>query len=73
MPTISYNKLWHLLLDKRMTKTQMRKQAGVSTNVIAKLGRDEHVSMDSLRKICAALDCDISDIMEMSNYKEARV
>ena len=72
--SVSYNKLWHLLLDKDLTKTDLRRLAGVSTNVIAKLGRNESVSMDTLMKICVALDCDIADIVEMSgSRKEARV
>lgn len=63
---VSYSKLWHLLLDKNMTKTELRNSAGVSTNVIAKLGKNESVSMDTLAKICVALDCDIADIVEMN-------
>ena len=68
--SVSYNKLWHLLLDKNMTKTELRTLSGVSTNVIAKMGRNESVSMDTLAKICVALDCDIADIVEMNNNAE---
>ena len=64
--SVSYDKLWHLLLDKKMTRTELRSLAGVSTNVIAKMGRDESISMDTLVKICSALKCDISDVVEMS-------
>ena len=49
-----------------MTRTELRALAGVSTNVIAKMGRDESISMDTLVKICSALKCDISDVVEMS-------
>jgi len=70
--SVSYNKLWHLLLDKDMTKTELRSLAGVSTNVIAKMGRNESISMDSLTKICTALHCDIADVVEMSSV-EAKV
>jgi DNA (cytosine-5)-methyltransferase 1 len=57
-----------------MTKTELRNLAGVSTNVIAKLGRNESVSMDTLAKICVALDCDIADIVEMNvNRKEGNL
>ena len=70
--SVSYNKLWHLLLDKDMTKTELRSLAGVSTNVIAKMGRNESISMDSLTKICTALHCDFADVVEMS-YVEAKV
>lgn len=63
--TYSYNRLWKLLIDKRMTKTEMRKAAGISTNILAKMGKDEPVSMDSLAKICVALDCTLDDIVEI--------
>jgi DNA (cytosine-5)-methyltransferase 1 len=69
--TISYNRLWKLLIDKNLSKTELRKLAGVSTNVIAKLGKSESISMDSLGKICAALNCELSDIVEM-NIKEPK-
>ena len=72
--SVSYNKLWHYLLDKNMTKTELRNMAGVSTNVIAKMGRNESVSMDTLAKICIALNCDIADIVEMNgNGNEVKV
>ena len=61
---ISYNNLWKLLIDKGMKKTDLRKAAGLSTNVIAKMGKNEDVSTEALRKICKVLHCDISDIME---------
>ena len=64
--TYSYNKLWKLLIDKRMTKTQMRKVAGISTNILAKMGKDEPVAMDSLAKIAIALQCRLDDIGPMS-------
>lgn len=63
---ISYNKLWKLLIDKGIKKTELKTLAGVSTNVIAKLGRNETVSMETLAKICTALKCDIADIVEMT-------
>ncbi|WP_302359135.1 helix-turn-helix transcriptional regulator [uncultured Mitsuokella sp.] len=63
--TYSYNRLWKLLIDKHMTKTQMRKQAGISTNILAKLGKDEPVSMETLAKIALALACGLDDIVEI--------
>ena len=60
---ISYNKLWKLLIDKRMNKSQLREVAKISTNAMAKLGRNESVSLDTLEKICSALSCSIEDIM----------
>ena len=67
---ISYNKLWKLLIDKGIKKTQLKTLAGVSTNVIAKLGKNDPVSMETLAKICTALNCDISDIVEMTSGTE---
>jgi len=63
---ISYNKLWKLLIDKGIKKTELKTLAGVSTNVIAKLGKNDPVSMETLAKICTALKCDIADIVEMT-------
>ena len=61
---ISYKKLWKLLIDKNMIKKDLRIAAGLSTNVIAKLGKNENVSTEVLGKICKVLDCEITDIME---------
>lgn len=63
---ISYNRLWKLLIDKGIKKTELKTLAGVSTNVIAKLGKNDPVSMETLAKICTALKCDIADIVEMT-------
>ena len=62
---VSYNKLWKMLIDKGMSRTQMRLKAGISTKALAKLGKNESVNIDILIKICAALDCDITDIVEI--------
>lgn len=62
----SYNGLWKMLIDHNMTKTEMRKQAGISTNILAKMGKGEPVAMDSLAKICVALQCSLSDIVDVS-------
>ena len=62
---ISDNKLWKRMIDCGMNKTQLREKAGVSTNVIAKLGKGENVTTDVLVKICKALQCDIADILEI--------
>ena len=66
---ISYKKLWKLLIDKDMRKEDLRLKAGISTNTIAKLGKNENVNTGILVKICAALDCDITDIMEIVEAK----
>jgi len=62
---VSYKKLWKLLIDKDMKKKDLSKLAGISTTSIAKLGKNENVNTDILVKICNALECDISDIMEI--------
>lgn len=62
---VSYKKLWKLLIDKNMIKKQLREQAGLTTNVIAKLGKNENVSTEVLCKICKVLDCDLEDIIEI--------
>ena len=61
---ISYKKLWKLLIDKGMLKKDLRVAAGLSTNVIAKMGKNQDVSTESLRKICKALNCELNDIVE---------
>ena len=61
---VSYNKLWKLLIDKGMNKTQLGLATGISTSTISKLGKNEQVSMDSLLKICKVLNCNIGDIVD---------
>ena len=60
---ITYKKLWEILIDKEMNKTQLKEAAGVSSNVIAKLGKNEPVAIEMLVKIAIALYVDISDII----------
>ena len=62
---VSYKKLWILLIEKDMKKTDLRIRSGISTGALAKLGRNENVNTEVLAKICKALDCKIEDIMEM--------
>lgn len=61
---IDYSKLWKLLIDKDMSKTDLLELTGISSRVLAKLSKNETVTTDTLARICTALDCDISDIME---------
>lgn len=67
---ISYNKLWKLLIDRGMTKTEMRKEAGISTNILAKMGRNETVSMETLVKITTVLHCGLDDIVDITEVGE---
>lgn len=64
---LSYNKLWKLLIDKGMTKTEMRLKADISTTTLAKLGKNETVSMEVLLRICKVLECNVGDIMDVIN------
>ena len=63
---ISYNRLWKLLIDKGMTKTQLREKANRSTVTLAKLGKNETVSMEILLRICKELDCEFDEIVEIT-------
>lgn len=62
---VSYNKLWHRLIEENISKTQLIKKAGISTNAMAHLGKNEDVRVEVLVKICEALNCSIEDIMEI--------
>ena len=61
---ISYNKLWKLLVDKKMSKADLRRATGIAPNTMTRLRRDEEVTLTVLQKICSALAVDIGDIME---------
>ncbi len=63
--SISYKKLWHMLIDKGMTKQDLRQKSGISTASLAKLGKGGNITTDVLLKICQAMECDIGDIMEV--------
>ena len=60
----TYNKLWKLLIDKNMTKSELTKAIGISSSTMAKMGKNENVSLEVIDKICALLECDINDILE---------
>ncbi len=60
---LSYSRLWHMILDKNMKKTDLCEMAGISSSTLAKLGKNEIVSIDVLERICDTLGCDIGDIM----------
>ena len=63
---LSYKKLWKLLIDKDMKKKDLQKAAGISSTSITKLGKNENVNTEIIEKICIALGCYVSDIMEMT-------
>ena len=61
---VSYIRLWKLLLDKRLKRTDLKALAGISSSTLAKLGKNEYVSMEIVERICCALSCDIGDVVE---------
>ena len=67
---VCYNKLWKKLIDKIMSKTQLIKKAQISTNAMAKLGKNEDVRVEVLVKICGVLNCSLDDIMEIVQNKK---
>ena len=64
---ISYNKLWKLLVDKKMSKADLRKAVGIAPNTMTRLRRDEEVTLSVLNRICVVLDVNIGDVMEFTN------
>lgn len=67
---ISYDKLWKLLIDKKMNRSELKAISGISFNSLAKLGKNEKVSMTTLQKICKSLNCSVSDIFEFTEDKD---
>lgn len=67
--TVNYNRLWKKLIDLNMSKTQLREKAGITTNAMAKMGKNENVSTEIICKICKALECQIEDVMELVEEK----
>lgn len=67
---LNYSKLWHLLLDKNMKRTQLCKLAGISSSTLAKMGKNEIVSIEVLERICSALNCDIGEVVSFKEYEE---
>ena len=67
---IELNKLWKILIDKGMNKSDLRKLVGMSSGSLAKLGKNEPVSMDIILRICQKLNCDVGDIMEITEQSK---
>lgn len=70
MRKFSYLPLWHLLLERGMTKSQMRIEAGITTNVLANMNKGQHIIMESLIRICDALDCELKDVVKLVKTEE---
>lgn len=69
---ISYDKLWKILIDKKMNKTDLKEASGISFNVLAKMGKNESISMESVEKICRTLSCDVGDVMEITELEDEK-
>lgn len=67
---ICYDKLFHLMIDKKISNVQLKDMAGVSANIITRLKRDEYISIESIEKICLALKCGVDDILEFIPEEE---
>ena len=70
---IDYNKLWKLLVDKSMSKTDLMEITGISSRVLAKLSKNETVTTDTIARICSALNCDVGDIMECTDEEQLSI
>ncbi|MBQ7432846.1 MAG: helix-turn-helix transcriptional regulator [Lachnospiraceae bacterium] len=68
----SYNKLWHRLIDLNMTKGELRRKSGITTNALAQLWKNESVPIHTLEKVCMALDCGLEDIVEIFPDEELK-
>lgn len=67
---INYDKLFHMMIDRKITNIQLKNMAGVSANIITRLKRDEYISIESIEKICKALQCGVDDILEFVDKEE---
>lgn len=67
---ICYDKLFHLMIDKKITNAQLKDMSGVSANIITRIKRDEYVSIESIEKICRALGCGVDDILEFTGEEK---
>ena len=70
--SVCYDKLFHLMIDKKISNVQLKDMAGVSANIITRLKRDEYISTESIEKICLALNCGVDDILKFVPEKEGR-
>lgn len=67
---ICYDRLFHMMIDRKITNAQLKDMAGVSANIITRLKRNEYVSLESIEKICRALNCNVDDILEFEHRHE---
>ena len=70
---VSYDRLWHILIDQHWSKTKLKKKEKISTNAMAKMGKEEPLSMESIGKICALFHCSVDDILEIIPDEEPEI
>ena len=70
---VKYDKLFHLLIDQKITNAQLAQKANVSANIITRLKRNQYISMESIERLCAALNCNVDDILEFTYHESAEV
>ena len=63
---VKYDKLFHLLIDRKITNAQLAQKAGVSANIITRLKREQYISLESIERLCVALNCGVDDILEFT-------
>lgn len=68
---VCYDRLFHMMIDRKITNTQLKNMAGVSGNIITRLKRDEYISIESIEKICHVLNCGVDDILEFIDEEES--
>ena len=68
--TVSYNKLWHMLIDRKMKKKDLKEAAGLTQHAMLTLRNNQHITTETLGKICKALDCQVHDILEFTDKEE---
>ena len=71
--SVSYDKLWKILIDKKMNRTELKDSSGISFNVLAKMGKNENVSTEIICKICKVLECQVEDVIELVDEEEKEV
>lgn len=67
---VKYTRLFHVLVDKKMSNSELAERAGISLNIVTRLKRDEYISMESIEKICFALNCNVDEILEFDRNEE---
>ena len=68
--SVSYNRLWKMLIDKNMKRIEMQHLTGISGNILARMGKNQYVSIETIEKICKKLDCTVDEMMEFTDDEQ---